>query len=259
MSPGREVRIAAVGDIHFSGTDSGVLRPIFIDAAREADILVLCGDLTTHGEPGQVRGLLEELQGVDIPIVTVLGNHDYESGQEQELKRILEERGIHVLDGSTAVVQGIGFAGLKGMGGGFRRGALSAFGEKVFKQLVQEAIDEALKLETALQRLNTKIRVAVLHYSPIRETLVGEPEEIFPYLGSSRLLPPIETYTPDAVFHGHAHVGALEAATPAGIPVFNCAYPVLMKHTGKPYRVWTVAAPDRRGREPEPEGASSSL
>jgi Icc-related predicted phosphoesterase len=246
MSEARRIRIAAVGDIHFNGTDTGSLRPIFIDAARDADILVLCGDLTTHGEPAQARAFLDEMQGVDMPIVAVLGNHDYESGQEAGIRGILEERGIHVLDGSTAVIEGIGFAGVKGMGGGFGRGALGAFGEKVFKMLVQEALDEALKLETALQQLNTEVRVVVLHYSPIRETLVGEPDEILPFLGSSRLLPPIETYMPDVVFHGHAHIGALQAATPAGVPVFNVAHPLLLQITGRPYHVWTVDAPDRR-------------
>jgi Icc-related predicted phosphoesterase len=243
---GRELRIAALGDVHFSGADGGILRPVFIDAAREADVLVLCGDLTTHGEPDQVRGLLSELQGVEIPIVAVLGNHDFETGREAELTQILQERGIHVLDGDGVVIEGIGFAGVKGMGGGFDRGALSAFGEPIYKQFVQAAIDEALKLETALQRLDAETKVAVLHYAPIRDTLHGEPEEIFPYLGSSRLLPPIETYGPAAVFHGHAHIGRLEATTPSGIPVFNVAHSLLMKETGKGYRIWTTTAPERR-------------
>jgi Icc-related predicted phosphoesterase len=258
-NPSRDIRIAAVGDLHFDGTTSGVLRSVFIDAAREADILVLCGDLTTHGDPAQAHALLGEMQGVEIPIVAVLGNHDFESNREAELKQVLEERGIHVLDGTTAVIEGIGFAGVKGMGGGFGRGALGAFGERVFKQLVQEALDEALKLETALQRLDTEVTVVLLHYSPIRETLVGEPDEILPYLGSSRLLTPIETYSPDVVFHGHAHSGTLQAATPSGIPVFNVAHPLLLRRTGRPYHVWTIAAPDRRGREAVDDAAASSV
>jgi Icc-related predicted phosphoesterase len=246
MTGERQLRIAAVGDVHFSGVDGGVLRPVFIDASREADVLVLCGDLTTHGEPAQVEGLLGELQGVEIPIVAVLGNHDYEADRVDEVKSVLERRGIHLLDGDGVVIEGVGFAGVKGMGGGFDRGALSAFGEPIYKRFVQEAIDEALKLETALQRLDTETKVAVLHYSPIRATLAGEPEEIFPYLGSSRLLPPIETYSPAAVFHGHAHIGALEAATPSGIPVYNVSHSLLLRETGKGYRVWTTLAPDRR-------------
>jgi Icc-related predicted phosphoesterase len=246
MNAARQLRIAALADIHFNGVDAGALRPVFLDASREADVLVLCGDLTTHGEPAQVEGLIGELQGVDIPIVAVFGNHDYESEKVNELKPLLEARGIHLLDGDGVVIEGIGFAGVKGMGGGFDRGALSAFGEPIYKRFVQEAIDEALKLETALQRLDADIKVALLHYSPIRATLAGEPEEIFPYLGSSRLLPPIETYAPAAVFHGHAHIGALEAATPSGIPVYNVAHSLLLKETGKGYRIWTTDAPDRR-------------
>jgi Icc-related predicted phosphoesterase len=248
MGNGREVRIAAVGDIHFDGKVAGSLRGLFSDIAREAQVLAMCGDLTTHGEVSQIEGLVEELQGVDIPIVTVLGNHDYEAGQEAKLCEILSDRGVTVLDGTNVEIEGIGFAGVKGFGGGFGRRTLGPFGERIYKEFVQAAIDEALKLETALRTLETETRVAILHYSPIRDTLEGEPEEIFPFLGSSRLLPPIETYDVDVVFHGHAHVGTPEAATPAGIPVFNVAKMVLEKATGRSYRVWTARAPDRRQR-----------
>jgi uncharacterized protein len=144
------------------------------------------------------------------------------------------------------VIDGIGFAGVKGFGGGFGRRTLGPFGEKLYKDFVQAAIDESLKLETALRTLDTETRVAVLHYAPIPETLAGEPEQIFPFLGSSRLLPPIETYRASVVFHGHAHIGAPEATTPAGIPVFNVAQALLERHIGTPYRVWHADAPDRR-------------
>jgi Icc-related predicted phosphoesterase len=244
----RQVRIAAVGDIHFDGTARGVLTPLFADACRAADILVLCGDLTTHGEPGQIQGLVREMEGVNIPIVAVLGNHDYEAGEEAEVTAILRESGVHVLDGTNVVIEGIGFAGIKGFGGGFGRRMLGPFGEKIYKDFVQAAIDEALKLEHALRTLDAETRVAVLHYAPIPETLEGEPEAIFPFLGSSRLLPPLETYRASVVFHGHAHTGCMEGHTPAGIPVFNVAHSLLEKQTGQGFLVWSAPAPDRRQR-----------
>jgi Icc-related predicted phosphoesterase len=246
MGNGREVRVAAVGDLHFETGARGSLRALFADIAREADVLVLCGDLTTHGEPEQVTGFIDELEGAEIPIVAVLGNHDYEGGQEGRLCELLTAQGVHVLDGGSVVIEGVGFAGVKGFGGGFGRRTLGPFGERLYKEFVQAAIDEALKLETALRTLEAETRVAVLHYSPIRETLAGEPEEIYPFLGSSRLLPPIETYEVDVVFHGHAHIGTAEARTPAGIPVFNVARGVLEAATGRPFRIWKAAAPERR-------------
>jgi Icc-related predicted phosphoesterase len=248
MTEQRELRIAAVGDIHFDGRSKGSLRSLFTDIGREAQVLALCGDLTTHGEPEQVEALLDELEGIEIPIVAVLGNHDYESGQEGRICEVLGKRGIHVLDGTNVEIEGVGFAGVKGFGGGFGRRTLGPFGERIYKEFVQTAIDEALKLETALRTLRTETRVVVMHCSPIRETLIGEPEEIFPFLGSSRLLAPIETYGASVVFHGHAHIGIPEAASPGGVPVFNVARSVLEKGTGRSFRVWTATAPDRRQR-----------
>jgi Icc-related predicted phosphoesterase len=246
MGNGREVRIAAVGDVHFDGKSKGSLRNLFSDITREAQILVLCGDMTTHGDPDQIGGFVDELEGVDVPIVAVLGNHDFEGGHEDVLCEILTTRGVHVLDGTSVVIEGVGFAGVKGFGGGFGRRTLGPFGEKIYKDFVQAALDEALKLETALRELQTETRVVVMHYSPIPETLQGEPEQIYPFLGSSRLLPPIETYSADVVFHGHAHIGSPEATTPSGIPVFNVAQTVLQAATGKGYRVWSAAAAERR-------------
>jgi Icc-related predicted phosphoesterase len=249
MANHREVRIAAVGDLHFDGNSRGALRSLFMAAQREADVLAIVGDLTTHGEPAQAETLVQELDGIDMPIVAVLGNHDHETGHADVLSQVLRQRGIHVLDGENVVVQGVGFAGVKGFGGGFGRRTLGAFGEKIYKDFVQAAVDESLKLETALRTLRAEVRVALLHYSPIPETLEGEPLEIFPFLGSSRLLPPIETYTPDVVFHGHAHIGSPEGRTPSGIPVFNVAASLLERTTGRPFRVWTARAPERRRRD----------
>jgi Icc-related predicted phosphoesterase len=242
----RDLRIAAIGDIHFDGKANGSLQSLFADIGRDAQVLVICGDLTTHGEPDQLAGLIKEMRGVEIPIVSVLGNHDYEAGKEAILCEMLAERGVHLLDGTNVEIEGVGFAGVKGFGGGFGRRTLGPFGERIYKEFVQAAIDEALKLETALRTLATESRVVVLHYSPVPETLVGESEEIFPFLGSSRLLPPIETYGASVVFHGHAHIGYPEAVSPGGVPVYNVARTVLESATGVGYRIWSATAPDRR-------------
>jgi len=231
MTPdGRPVRLAAVGDLHCPRTPPDVLGPLFVRAAQEADVLILCGDLTDRGLEEEARVLVKTVTAsVRIPIVAVLGNHDYESGKEVEITHILRDAGVIVLDGEAAEVHGVGFAGAKGFCGGFGRGALGPWGERTIKLFVQEAVDEALKLEAALARLRTSRRVAVLHYAPIRGTVEGEPVEIFPYLGSSRLEEPINRYRVSVAFHGHAHRGAPEGRTTAGVPVFNVAMPLLAR------------------------------
>lgn len=242
---GRELRIAAVGDIHFDGSRHGTLRELFADIDRNADILALCGDLTTHGAPEQMKAFVDELAGVDVPIVTVLGNHDFESGAEQECCEILSSAGVHVLDGTHVIIEGIGFAGTKGFAGGFGRGALGPFGEQLMKDFVSAALDEALKIEKALHQLDTETKVVLLHYSPIEDTVRGEPEPIWPFLGSSRLLQPLDTHGAAVVFHGHAHHGSLEGETPGGIPVYNVSLPLLTE-AGMNYRTFHVPAPERR-------------
>jgi len=174
--------------------------------------------------------LTRELQAVRVPIVSVLGNHDHESGAAADVARILAETGVHVLDGDSCVVAGVGFAGVKGSAGGFGRGALGPWGEEIIKRFVHEAVNEALKLETALARLRSATRVALLHYSPVRDTVEGEPLEIFPYLGCSRLEEPLTRYPVTAVFHGHAHHGRLEGRTANGLPVYNVSLPLLRQH-----------------------------
>ncbi len=252
MESRRPIRIAAVADIHYSGA-KGSLIDTFATASKEADILALCGDLTTHGTPEQARGLVEEIAAVEIPIVAILGNHDHEAGAEQEVSRILCDAGVEMIDGGYTVIEGIGFAGTKGFAGGFDRGALSPFGEQVMKDFVQAAIDESLKLENALRALSTEIRIALLHYAPIAATVVGEPEPIYPFLGSSRLVHPIDALGTTAVFHGHAHHGSREGRTPGGVPVYNVSQPLLRSH-GSDVFVWTGEAPDRRREAPLPAG-----
>lgn len=221
------VRVGAIGDLHCGRASAGQLQPLLARAGSSADVLLLCGDLTDFGLEEEARLLAREISGVRTPIVAVLGNHDFESGQAEAIVAVLREAGVHVLDGDSVEIAGVGFAGVKGFGGGFGRGTLGPWGEAAVKQFVREAVDEALKLEMALARLRTAQRVAVLHYSPIRETVDGEPPDIFPFLGTSRLEEPVNRYKVDAVFHGHAHRGRPHAPTSAGIPVYNVSLPLL--------------------------------
>jgi Icc-related predicted phosphoesterase len=229
-TPRRHVRIAAIGDLHVSKTSQGAFHALFTQISETADVLLLCGDFTDYGLPEEARVLGRELtSSVNIPVIAVLGNHDYESGKQDEIRQVLTDAGVAVLDGEATEVHGVGFAGVKGFAGGFGRGALGPWGERAIKQFVQEAVEEALKLEAALARLRTTRRVAVLHYSPVRATVEGEPAEIFPYLGSSRLEEPINRYRVSAVFHGHAHRGTAEGRTATGVPVYNVAMPLMAR------------------------------
>jgi Icc-related predicted phosphoesterase len=235
-----------VGDLHYDGSVRGSLRELFAEANQRADVLVLCGDLTSHGRPEQMRGFVEELAGVSIPMVGVLGNHDYEAGAEKELSQILGDAGVEVLDGTHAVIDGIGYAGTKGFAGGFGRGALGPFGEILIKSFVNEAVEEALKIEKAMRNLTTDAVVVVLHYAPVVETVLGEPEMIYPFLGSSRLAQPIDSLGASMVLHGHAHHGAPEGKTQTGIPVYNVAAPML-RARGERVFIHELQAPERRG------------
>lgn len=236
------VRIAAIGDMHYSRTSQGMLPPLVSSVHEHADVLVLCGDLTDYGLPEEAAILARDLQmAVRIPMVGVLGNHDYESDQAPEVTRILREAGINILDGDTTEIRGVGFAGVKGFCGGFGRGVLGAWGEGVVKQFVNEAISESLKLESALARLRTPAKVAILHYAPVRDTVEGEPLEIFPYLGCSRLEEPLTRYAVSAVVHGHAHHGAPEGRTTNGTPVYNVSLSLMRESwPDRPYRVLEV-------------------
>jgi Icc-related predicted phosphoesterase len=237
----RSLRLAAIGDLHFGRTPPTVLQPILAAVAREADILAICGDLTDTGLPDEARHLVRELAAsVKIPIVAVLGNHDYESGRTPEITQILTDAGVSVLDGTACEIQGIGFAGTKGFAGGFGRRALGPWGEPAIKLFVREALEEALKLETALAKLgNASRRIALLHYAPIQDTVQGEPPEIYAYLGSSRLAEPLGRYPVDAVFHGHAHHGTPEGRTIGGVPVYNVSMALLhrCRPEQQPFRI----------------------
>ncbi|MBA3521477.1 MAG: metallophosphoesterase [Gemmatimonadales bacterium] len=238
------VRVAAVGDIHLGRAAYGPPLPVILgQVAERADILALCGDLTDRGDPEEARQLGRALATLGVPIVAVLGNHDYESGKAAEVSGILCEAGVQVLDGAAVEIYGIGFAGVKGFAGGFGRRALGPWGEEMIKRFVHEALEEALKLESALGRLRTERRVALLHYSPIAGTVEGEPPEIFPFLGSSRLEEPLSRYPVDAVFHGHAHHGTPEGRTMGDVPVYNVSLSLLQRAFPEepPFRVIELA------------------
>lgn len=226
----KTTRIAAVGDIHVKEQDKGKWSKFFCTIAERADVLLICGDLTDTGRPEEAAVLIEELQTCEVPVVAVLGNHDYESGKEGAVKEILAKK-IHLLDGGFFVVGNVGFAGVKGFGGGFGRYKMPAYGEELNKVYVQEVINEADKLDKALLEMEMQNpdlkKVAVLHYAPIEETIVGEPVQIFNFLGSSYLAAPLEKHNVEVAFHGHAHIGTLKGITEKGIPVYNVAVQVL--------------------------------
>jgi Icc-related predicted phosphoesterase len=235
------MRIAATADIHFSPESFGRISDSLSHVRDEADVLIIAGDLTNFGKPEEMRSLLIALTRLRTTIVAVLGNHDYESGKEQELMRMMAAEGIMVLDGNSYERDGVGFAGAKGFIGGFGRSVLTAFGEKEIKALVQTSIDETMKLEQALSSLHTRKIVAVTHYAPVVDTLEGELHEIWPYLGTSRLAEVIDRYGAALALHGHAHRGSPDGKTPAGIPVHNVALTLHRNQAlSRPYRLFDV-------------------
>jgi Icc-related predicted phosphoesterase len=223
------VRVAAIGDLHCTKSSAGTLLPLFARISESADILLIAGDLTDYGMPEEAAVLARELASLKIPAVAVLGNHDFESGKQEEVCRILTAAGLPILDGDACELQGIGIAGIKGFGGGFGPRALGPWGETIIKQFVHEAVNEALKLEAALARLRTAQRIALLHYSPIQATVEGEPLEIYPFVGSSRLEEPLNRYAVSLVVHGHAHRGQPEGRTSGNVPVYNVSMPLLAR------------------------------
>jgi Icc-related predicted phosphoesterase len=245
------VRVAAVGDLHCTKTSQGAFQPLFAAIRDTADLLLIAGDLTDYGLPEEAQILTRELSAIRIPVVAVLGNHDRESGKEAEVQHVLTESGVTVLDGDAAEVNGVGVAGVTGFGGGFGKHALAPWGEPVIKQFVHAAVEEALKLEKALARLRTESLIALMHYSPVQRTVDGEPPEIYPFLGSSRLEEPIGRYPVTLVFHGHAHRGQLEGATSSGARVYNVSMPLLSRAfpDRAPFRVFNVKVADTPKRE----------
>ena len=233
--------VAAIGDLHVTEDSVAPYRELFAEISREADVLLLCGDLTNFGKTSEAEILAEDIRACTIPVLGVLGNHDYECGQPENVAKILHEAGMTVLDEQAVEIDGVGFAGVKGFMGGFGRGELAPFGEPIAKAFVDEVLNEARKLENGLRTLRTERSVAVLHYSPVVETLEGEPLEIFQYLGSARLADAIDRFDHvKAVVHGHAHKGKYEGRTMRGVPVYNVAQFVLKPLFGRPYALLEV-------------------
>ena len=228
-APHLPVRLAAVADLHYNRAAQGTLLPLFEQAGRIADALLLAGDLTDCGLPDEAAALAHDLKTVKVPVVAVLGNHDFEAGRPTEVADILRNAGVTVLDGDAIEIRGVGIGGVKGFLGGFGRGTLEAWGEPAVKAVVQATMDEVLKLEKALARLRTPQRVALLHYAPVRGTVEGEPVEIHAFMGCGRFEEPLNRYGVHAVVHGHAHRGSAEGKTSAGIPVYNVALPLLRR------------------------------
>lgn len=232
-----KLKIAAMADLHMQQSVFGSFKLPFEEISNNADILLLGGDLTEHGLEAEANMLAEELNYCTIPTAGVLGNHDYTNGEQEKIVKILSSK-INILSKQSFVYQKIGFAGVKGFGGGFDNHMVTPFGEDIVKKFVFEAVNEALKLEEDLTKLETEKKIVVLHYSPICQTVEGEPLEIYPFLGSSRLVEPIENYNVTAVFHGHAHHGSMVGKTTKGIPVYNASMSVMLKN--KPHRPYMI-------------------
>jgi Icc-related predicted phosphoesterase len=223
------MRIAAVGDLHCGVRDRDRIRDRLNGVNESADLLLLAGDLTNYGQPAELEVLISQLLRLRLPIVSVLGNHDYESDRQDELLGMLRDVGIKTLDGEPYERDGVGFAGVKGFCGGFDRGELAPFGEQGVKAFAQASVNEALRLERSLSLLRTPKRIVLLHYAPVAATVEGEPREIFPFLGSSRLADVCDRLGASMIFHGHAHHGAAEGRTRGGTPVYNVAVQVLTR------------------------------
>src|SRR5262245_60442937 len=234
-----KLKVATIGDLHVKEDKTHSFRELFAEMSQAANVLVLCGDLTDTGKPKEAEILAEDLRACSVPVIAVLGNHDYESDQADKVAEILKTAGVHLLDGHSYEVDGVGFVGVKGFIGGFGRRMLSAFGETTIKSLVAESLNEAMRLENAMRAVKSRRAVVVLHYAPIVGTVEGEPLEIFPFLGSSRLAETIDRFTVSAVVHGHAHRGKYEGRTPGGAPVYNVAMHI-EKPTGRPYALLEV-------------------
>ncbi len=240
MSGGAQrLRVAALGDLHVTEEQVSPYSDLFAEISDAADVLALAGDLTDLGKPREAEILADSLRACTIPIVAVLGNHDHESGHADEVAKIIRHAGVHLLQGQSCHIEGVGFVGVKGFAGGFGSRMLGSFGEPAIKQFVAETMAEALSLENAMRRLKAERVLVVLHYAPIAETVAGEPAEILPFLGCSRLAETIDRFPVSAVVHGHAHRGRYEGRTPGGRPVFNVAFQI-EKPNGRPYALLEI-------------------
>lgn len=230
------MRIAATADLHVQQGETGWISELLEKAGREADTLVICGDLTHNGSSNEAEAVAQTLEGSPIPVIATLGNHDHEGGVVHEVSRRLSEAGVRVLDRSMTEIGGVGFCGVKGFCGGYSPYPVEAFGEPLLKAFVAESIADATALRNELINLPTSYRVALLHYSPVRGTLAGEPPELYPFLGTGRLGEALDEGGATVAFHGHAHHGSFRGETPGGVLVYNVSVPVM----GEPYHLLEV-------------------
>jgi Icc-related predicted phosphoesterase len=233
------IRVAAVGDVHYDRNSRGRLRAYFEALGEKADLLLIAGDLTNSGTLDEAAALAEDLQASPVPVVSVLGNHDYHSDQDRQIREMLQERGVATLEGQTRVLEigghRVGIVGLKGFGGGFGGACVTEFGEPETKAFARHAREQAERLSQGLASLDTDFKFVLLHYSPIDATLLGEKREIYPFLGSYLLADAVDAVGADCVFHGHAHHGTERGNTVGGVPVRNVAQMVI-RHA---YNVYT--------------------
>jgi Icc-related predicted phosphoesterase len=227
------IRVAAVGDVHLGEDACGHLRPALERLPDVADVLLLAGDLTRHGTVDEARCVATEFRDVGVPVIAVLGNHDYHSDQHDEISGTLEAAGIRVLEGDAVLLdvagQRLAVAGVKGFGGGFAGRCGSDFGEPQMKAFIHHTKEVAARLSDALDAVDGDARVALTHYSPVADTLAGEPPEIYPFLGSYLLAEAIDGRRVDLAVHGHAHAGTEKGLTAGGTRVRNVAQPVLRR------------------------------
>jgi Icc-related predicted phosphoesterase len=240
--PNGKTKLVALGDIHVGDTMHGAYVELFQQISQQADLFLLCGDLTQHGHVNEAAVLAEELRALTIPKLAVLGNHDYESNENEAIKKLLKDAGVIFLDEENYETDSIGITGVKGFGGGFGPYMLSYFGEPEIKAFVQAAIDETQQLEIGLGKLSHKEKkIVVMHYAPIYQTLIGEDTAIYPFLGATRFEEVIDRFDANLVFHGHAHYGSPHGKTTKGADVYNVAFPLMQKLYGKkPYKVIAI-------------------
>jgi Icc-related predicted phosphoesterase len=236
------IRIAAVGDVHFGHDSAGTMRPHLETIGEQADVLLIAGDLTRHGLAEEAAVLAKELRDVSIPVISILGNHDYHCDEQDEIRKLLEEAGVTVLEGESSVLQigscTLGVVGTKGFGGGFAGACGSDFGEPEMKAFIRHTKALSDRIFKELSSLNTDYKVVLLHYSPVEDTLVGERLEIYPFLGSYLMAEAIDSAGADLAIHGHAHGGSEKGLTAKGIDVRNVAQPML----GRPYTVYCLGS-----------------
>ena len=247
------IRIAATGDLHFGPDSAGSFRPYLEEMGDRADVLLLAGDLTRRGDPEEAAVLAEELAAAPIPVVAVLGNHDYHSDEEMAVRKVLEDADVTVLEGESTVLDldgsRLGIVGAKGFGGGFAGACATDFGEPEMKAFVRHTKDISAEIEGLLRELDTDVRVVLLHYAPIKETLYGEPPEIYAFLGSYLLAEAVDRAGADLILHGHAHRGAEKGVTPGGVHVRNVAQHVIRSA----YNVYVLGNGDHLSRDDDAE------